>query len=50
MITEIFSFDLYEEFIKDFSGNSMFADPHFEFDYSNLYDSLNKANCNSKLQ
>lgn len=44
MIREIFSFDLYEEFIRDFSGNSVFADPHFEFDNGNLYDSLKKDN------
>lgn len=44
MIKEIFSFDLYEEFIKDVSSNSIFADPHFEFDNSNLYDSLKKDN------
>lgn len=44
MIKEIYSFDLYEEFIKSFSGNSIFADPHFEFDNSNLYNSLKKDN------
>ncbi|MGN0312022.1 MAG: GNAT family N-acetyltransferase [Lachnospiraceae bacterium] len=44
MVKEIYSFDLYEEFIKDVSGNSNFADPHFEFDNSNLYDSLKKDN------
>ena len=44
MIKEIFSFDLFEEFINDHSGNSIFADPHFEFDNSNLYNSLNKDN------
>ena len=42
MIKEIHSFCLYEEFIKDFSGDSIFADPHFEFDSANLYDSLKK--------
>ena len=40
MIKEIYSFDIYEEYIKDFSGNSFFADPHFEFDNANLYNSL----------
>ncbi len=44
MIKEVYSFDLYEEFINDYSGNSIFADPHFEFDTSNLYSSLNKDN------
>ncbi len=44
MIKEIHSFDLYEEFIKGFSGNSVFADPHFEFDNGNLYHSLRKDN------
>lgn len=44
MIKEIYSFDLYEGFIKDFSGDSVFADPHFEFDNCNLYDSLKKDN------
>ncbi len=44
MIKEIYSFDLYEDFIKGFSGDSVFADPHFEFDNSNLYDSLKKDN------
>ena len=39
MIKEIYSFDLYEEFINDYSGSSAFADPHYEFDNSNLYDS-----------
>ena len=49
MIKEIFSFDLYEEFVKDVSGNSFFADPHFEFDNSNLYDSLKKDNRNAYI-
>ena len=44
MIKEIYSFDLYEEFIKGFSGNSVFADPHFEFDNGNLHNSLRKDN------
>lgn len=44
MIKEIYSFDLYEEFIKSFSGNSVFADPHFEFDNGNLYNSLRPNN------
>lgn len=44
MIKEIYSFDLYEDFIKGFSGNSVFADPHFEFDNGNLYNSLSKGN------
>lgn len=44
MIKEIYSFDLYEEFIKSFSGNSNLADPHFEFDNGNLYNSLKKEN------
>ena len=44
MIKAIYSFDLYEEFIKDFSGNSVFTDPHFEFDNGNLYSSLEKDN------
>ena len=44
MIKEINSFELYEEFIKDVSSNSNFADPHFEFDNNNLYDSLKKDN------
>ena len=44
MIKKIQSFDLYEDFIKGFSGDSVFADPHFEFDNSNLYDSLKKDN------
>ena len=44
MIKEIYSFDLYEEFINSFSGNSIFADPHFEFDNGNLYNSLRKEN------
>ena len=44
MIKEIFSFDLYEELIKDVSSNSIFADPHFEFDNGNLYNSLRKEN------
>ena len=44
MIKEIYSFDLFEEFINDYSGHSIFADPHFEFDNSNLYNSLNKNN------
>lgn len=44
MIKEIYSFDLYEEFIKGFSGNSVFADPHFEFDNGNLYNSLKNDN------
>ena len=44
MVKEINSFDLYEEFINDFSGNSVFADPHFEFDHQNLYGALKKNN------
>ena len=44
MIKEIYSFDLYEDFIKGFSGDPVFADPHFEFDNSNLYNSLEKNN------
>ena len=44
MIKEIYSFDLYEEFIRSFSGDSVFADPHFEFDNGNLYHSLRKDN------
>lgn len=44
MITEIHSFYPYEEFIRGISGNPMLADPHFEYDRSNLYDSLKKAN------
>lgn len=44
MIKEIYSFDLYEGFIKGFSGNSVFADPHFEFDNGNLYNSLRTNN------
>ena len=36
MIKEIYSFDLYEDFIKGFSGATVFADPHFEFDNGNL--------------
>ena len=44
MIKEIYSFDLYEDFIKGFSGNSVFSDPHFEFDHGNLYNSLTKDN------
>lgn len=44
MIEEIYSFGLYEEFIKDFFGNYNFADPHFEFDNGNLYNSLKKEN------
>lgn len=44
MVKEIYSFESYEEFIKSFSGNSVFADPHFEFDNRNLYDSLKKDN------
>ena len=40
MIKEIYSFDLYEDFIKGFSGDAVFADPHFEFDNNNLYNSL----------
>ena len=44
MIAEIYSFDLYEDFIKGFSGNSVFSDPHFEFDNGNLYNSLRKNN------
>ena len=44
MIKEIYSFDLYEDFINDFSGNSVFADPHFEFDNGNLYNSSGKEN------
>lgn len=44
MIKEIYSFDLYEEFIQGFSGNAVFADPHFEVDNGNLYDSLKKDN------
>lgn len=37
MIKEIYSFDLYEGFIRAVSGNPVFADPHFEFDNGNLY-------------
>lgn len=44
MVKEIYSFDSYKEFIKGFSGNSIFADPHFEFDNGNLYNSLRKDN------
>lgn len=44
MVKKIYSFDLYDEFIKSFSGNPVFADPHFEFDNSNLYNSLRKKN------
>ena len=44
MVKEIYSFDLYEEFIKGFSGNSVFADPHFEYDNGNLYYSLGNDN------
>lgn len=44
MIKEIYSFELYEDYIKGFSGASVFADPHFEFDNGNLYNSLRKDN------
>lgn len=44
MIKEIYSFELYEDFIRDFSGKSDFSDPHFEFDNGNLYESLNNGN------
>ena len=44
MIKEIYSFDLFEEFIKDFSGDTVFSDPHFEFDNDNLFNSLRKDN------
>ena len=44
MIKEIHSFDIYEEYIQGFSGDSVFADPHFEFDNDNLYNSLRKDN------
>lgn len=44
MIKEIYSFELYEDFIRDFSGKSDFSDPHFEFDNGNLYDSLKNGN------
>lgn len=42
MIQEIYSFDLYKDFIEDFSGDPVYADPHFQFDDSNLYDALSK--------
>ncbi len=42
MIKEICSFELYEKFIKEFSGNADFSDPHFEFDNGNLYNSLGR--------
>lgn len=44
MIKEIDSFELYEDFIKDFSGMSDFSDPHFEFDNGNLYNAFSKDN------
>lgn len=44
MIKEIYSFDSYKKFISDISRNPNFADPHFEFDHNNLYDSLKKDN------
>ena len=44
MITEIHSFEPYEGFIGEISANPMLADPHFEYDRSNLYDALKKAN------
>lgn len=44
MIKEIYSFDLFGKFIKDFSGDSVFSDPHFEFDNDNLFNSLRKDN------
>ena len=44
MIKEIYSFDLYEEFIKDYANDSIYADPHFAFDNGNLYNSLSKNN------
>ena len=42
MIKEIDAFDEYKNFIQGFSGDSAFADPHFEFDSGNLYNSLRK--------
>lgn len=44
MIKEIYSFELYEDFIRNFSGTSDFSDPHFEFDNDNLYNALDKDN------
>lgn len=44
MIKEIYSFDLYKEFIKDYANDSIYADPHFAFDNGNLYNSLSKNN------
>ena len=44
MVQEIHSFDTYEGFIEEFSGDAKFADPHFEHDRSNLYDALERDN------
>lgn len=44
MIKEIYSFDSYEKFISDISRDPNFADPHFEFDHNNLFNSLKKDN------
>ena len=42
MIKEIYSFDLYKKYISDISNDYNYADPHFEFDHNNLFDSLKK--------
>jgi len=44
MIKYIWFFGLYEDFIKIFPGDSVFADLNFEFDNENLYNSLLKDN------
>lgn len=44
MIKEVDSFELYKGFIEEISAEPMFADPHYEFDHSNLYDALKKNN------
>lgn len=36
MIKEIFSLDVYEDFIRRTSGNPSGSDPHFQYDGGNL--------------
>ena len=40
MIQEIYSFEAYEDFIREIAADADFRDPHFTYHESNLYRSL----------
>lgn len=44
MITQLFSFDEYEDFIEGFANDRCFSDPHYLYNRENLYGALQKEN------